>query len=843
MKYLLSIVLALAAVKLDAQTFSAAPNAPVPDDGNFYSFTIEVSGLPEAIDMNFGLERICMNYYHSWDSDVEMWIIAPDGTQIELSTGNGGDGDGYINTCFTENAFFQITQGGAPFTGNYNPEGDLFAVNNGQNPNGIWTLLFYDNYWFADSGWLYEWSLSFTDEVLNPEEDPFLFTYSNLPLMYIHTAGLGIPDEPGIPAMLQVIDNGEGALNYTDDLYTFDGIVDIELRGQSTLGFPKKSYGFETKDDFGNDLDTNLLGFPKEEDWVLYAPYSEKSLLQNALAMELGRAIGGYHSRTRFCEVFLNDIYEGIYVLMEKIKQENDRVDIAKLDPDENSGDDVTGGYIFRIDWGNDTGWYSQFPVVADPNAYVYFQFVYPRPEVVTPPQQEYLKAYVDSFEFAVNAPDYVYGGKRYDDYIDLPSFVDNFIVNELSKNVDAYRLSSYYHKDKNGKIKAGPLWDFNLSFGNADYCDGADNNDWNFQVCGTSGPAWWPRMWADTVFRDLLKCRWDVLRQNVLSEASLNARIDSLAAVLNATGAVDRNFLRWPVLGVYVWPNPWPYATTHEEAIQQLKTWIANRIAWMDANITGEPLCIPYVDNQSVNTEYFESGFTPNCWTTLDADEDGFSWQGEAPVGGYGSVYSAFSYSFEGDGFAYDPDNYLVLPALLPEEGQHLTWYAARQSGGAQERYQVLLSTTGNAVEDFTVVLWDENLTSTDFVYRAADLSPWWGQQIYLAFRHFDSAGNMMLRIDEIRFPTLLNPAQDCTVGLGEHHVRKFTCWPNPSRDILYINGPLGSSLITLLDATGRMVYSQPYAGGLFSISVDGFEPGVYMLCNNGYSERVVIE
>ncbi len=142
MKYLLSILLALAAVKLDAQTFSAAPNAPVPDDGNFYSFTIEVSGLPEAIDMNFGLERICMNYYHSWDSDVEMWIIAPDGTQIELSTGNGGDGDGYINTCFTENAFFQITQGGAPFTGNYNPEGDLFAVNNGQNPNGIWTLLF-----------------------------------------------------------------------------------------------------------------------------------------------------------------------------------------------------------------------------------------------------------------------------------------------------------------------------------------------------------------------------------------------------------------------------------------------------------------------------------------------------------------------------------------------------------------------------------------------------------------------------------------------------------------------------------------------------------------------------
>ncbi|MBL7941333.1 MAG: CotH kinase family protein, partial [Flavobacteriales bacterium] len=366
-----------------SQTFTSSPDVAVPDDGNFYTFTIDVTGLPDAIDLEFGLERICMNFYHSWDTDVEMWLLAPDGTQVELSTGNGGDGDGYVNTCFTENAFLHVTQGGAPFTGNFDPEGDLNAINNGQDPNGTWTLIFYDNYWFADSGWLYEWSITFTDEVINPEDDPFAIEFSNLPLVYINTLGLGIPDEPGIPANMQVIDNGEDNLNYVDDPFTFEGNIDIELRGQSTLGFPKKSYGFETKDDLGNDLDTNMLGMPKDEDWVFYAPYSEKSLMQNALAMDLGRAISGYHSRTRFCEVIINDVYDGIYLLMEKIKQENDRVDIADLNPIDNTGEEVTGGYIFRIDWGNDTGWYSQYSQAGDPNAYVYFQFVYPRPEVV----------------------------------------------------------------------------------------------------------------------------------------------------------------------------------------------------------------------------------------------------------------------------------------------------------------------------------------------------------------------------------------------------------------------------------------------------------------------------
>jgi len=816
----------------------------VPDDGSFYSFYIEVSGLPNAIDLSFGIERICMNFYHSWDADVQMWLIAPDGTQVELSTDNGGSEDGYINTCFTENAFFSITSGAPPFTGTYNPEGNLNDINNSQNPNGTWTLLFWDTYWFADSGWLYEWSLTFTDEVLNPEPDPFQFEFSNLPLVYINTAGQGIPDEPGVIAYMQVIDNGEGNLNYKTDPFTYEGTIDIELRGQSTMGFPKKSYGLETKDNFGNDLDTTFLGLPADEDWILYSPYSEKSLLQNALSMDLGRAMGDYHSRTRYCELYVNDVYDGIYLLMEKIKQENDRVDIADLNVDENTGEDLTGGYIFRLDWGGDTGWQSEFALPVDPNAYPWFQFVYPRPEIVTPEQRDYLEAYVDSFEYAINDESYMFGGKRYDKYIDLASFVDNFIVNELSKNVDAYRLSSYYSKDKNGKIIAGPLWDFNLSFGNADYCDGADDNDWNFQVCGTSGPSWWPRMWQDSVFTNLLKCRWDYLRTNLLSNESMEARIDSMAAHLTLEGAVDRNFLRWQILGVYVWPNALPYPVTYDEAIWQLKTWTVNRMAWMDANIIGNPMCVPYLVNNAQNVELFEEqNFPPNCWTTSDADGDGATWQGNAPVGGYESIQSVYSNSFG----TFDPDSYFVSPQLTPIGGEHITWYAASQLEETSEHYQVLLSTTGIEAGDFTTILWEETISGDEWQYRAADLSAWWGQNIYIAFRHFNSANNFQLRIDEIRYPTWTNPAQDCTIGVEESNMTgAFSLWPNPADDKLTVHSTQPIGHIRMCNVIGEVVMERSFNENRHVVLIDvkDLSAGIYSLQVNGKAGvKVVVE
>lgn len=421
---------------------------------------------------------------------------------------------------------------------------------------------------------------------------PLEFTSSNLPIIIISTNGQAIVDEPKVTADIGIIYNGPGVTNYLSDPYNeYYGVCGIEFRGESSLGFAKKSYGFEMWDSAGNDMDTSFLNFPKEEDFVLHGPYSDKSLFNNVLAMKLAHDLRHYSSRTRFVELVINDDYKGIYVVMERIKRDSDRVDIAKLNLEDTSGDQLTGGYIFRIDKGEDDGWLSKYNAYSS-DLKIYFQFFYPDQRNIQPQQKAYIKNYMNDFEDAIASQTFRNPkGKHYLDYIDLRSFVDNFILNELSKNVDAYRLSTYFHKDRasrGGKIKAGPLWDFNLSFGNADYCGGDDVTGWEYYQCVGSSPFWWDAMLQDTDFINALRCRWEELRLTALHTDSINAYLDSMANYLS--GARARNFQRWPVMGIYVWPNSWFYAasSSHDEVMDYMKGWIEDRSIWLDSNIPG---------------------------------------------------------------------------------------------------------------------------------------------------------------------------------------------------------------------------------------------------------------
>lgn len=172
---------------------------------------------------------------------------------------------------------------------------------------------------------------------------------SNLPIVIINTQGLTIPDEPKMTAKMKIIYNGEGVINsISDSLYHYDGWIGIERRGSSTQQFQKKSYSLETRLESGENNNVELLGLPRENDWILYAPFSDKTLMRNALIFTLSNETGWYAPRTRFCEVILNDEYMGVYVFMEKIKRDRNRVDIAKLNPDDTEGDQLTGGYIMH---------------------------------------------------------------------------------------------------------------------------------------------------------------------------------------------------------------------------------------------------------------------------------------------------------------------------------------------------------------------------------------------------------------------------------------------------------------------------------------------------------------
>ncbi len=568
-----------------AQTFSGT-GAPIPDDGNSILYDIPVSNLPNSINaMDFGLERVCINLTHTWMADLNISLRAPDGTLIPLISAVGGDADGFVNTCLSSNASTSLFEVGYPFTGEFRPFGDMGQVNNGQNPNGTWQLFILDTYAFADSGELIDWSITF-----GPSPSiPFPFESSDLPILKITTGGQTIINEPKIDAHLEVIDNGPGLRNYLNQTdYAYSGPIGVELRGNSSQGMPKKSYNFEVRDEAGNDKDVKLLHLPKGSDFGLTANFSDKTLMRNALAYETFRQLGHYACRTRFCEVVLDNTYQGVYNLTEEIRRDSSRINIAKLKPADTTGVALTGGYILRIDWNRTPGWNSPFSQPNSPNIYTYFQHTYPRWDELQPVQQNYIRSYVDSFEVALHGPNYQDPATGWRKFGEEKTFMDYLILNEISKNVDGYRLSTYFNKnrdDRGGKLNMGPPWDYDLAFYNADYCEGFTTSGFAYDinyVCGDAGvPFWWEKLMSDTLFAQNLACRWQSLRQTTLKNTQFFGVIDSMANVLHE--AQERNFKFWPILGKYVWPNPGFLPPTYAGEVAKLKGWLFNRFAWLD--------------------------------------------------------------------------------------------------------------------------------------------------------------------------------------------------------------------------------------------------------------------
>ena len=430
------------------------------------------------------------------------------------------------------------------------------------------------------------------------------FTSSNLPIIVINTNGQVILDEPKITADMGIVFNGPGVRNNVGGpLNHYNGKIGIEIRGQSSQMFPMKSYSIELRDALGNSQEKSLFGLPKESDWVLYAPYTDKTLMRNFLAYTISNEMGHWAAHCRFAEVIINGDYKGIYVFMEKIKRGSGRVNITKMATTDITGDAVTGGYIFSLDKEPD-GWFSSYPVPHSvTNVFRQFSYVYPKLASIVPQQKVYLKNYVDSFERSLDATDFQDPVNGIRKFADMPSFIDYFLVNEVSRNVDGYRLSSFFNKDresKNRKIFAGPVWDYDLAFRNANYCSGSDLQGWAYQfntVCPVDGagliPFWWEKFMTDTAFKASLRCRWKQLRQTTLSDQHVNFLIDSINTLVGE--AQVRHFQRWPVLGQYIWPNPAPIPTTYSGEISALKAWTSARMNWIDKNVPNTGACFDY--------------------------------------------------------------------------------------------------------------------------------------------------------------------------------------------------------------------------------------------------------
>ena len=423
----------------------------------------------------------------------------------------------------------------------------------------------------------FSWASVFTQDVELESSD--------IPIFIVTTNGEEIPNEPKINVHLGIIDNGDSRNYITDPFNGYDGKVGIEIRGNGTADLDKVSYLFETREEDGSNNNVDLLGLPKENDWILYAPWIDKTLIRNILTYDLANRMGMYSSRTRFVELIIDDEYIGVFVLLEKIKRDKNRVAVTKFDEENN--DPSSGGYIVRIDsWFHHTkGWTSDTYQVDGNDRAVNFQYVYPKYDNITDAQKEYVSSFVHDFEHTLNDAQPPFISEAIKDKIDINSFIDFFIIQELSKNPDGYRLSTYFSREAGGKITMGPMWDHNYCYGNYNPYENVfikweyDNSWWQFNDAQI--PFWWDKLMQDSFYVSTLNERWSALRNNgTINCDAFSTRIDEWAAeVYEAQG---RNFVRWPVLGVNS-TFDWNAGPTYEDELEYLKNWLCNRIEWLD--------------------------------------------------------------------------------------------------------------------------------------------------------------------------------------------------------------------------------------------------------------------
>jgi hypothetical protein len=418
-----------------------------------------------------------------------------------------------------------------------------------------------------------------------PEPVHVDFVSSNLPIIILNTKGNDIPNEPKIAATIKIIDRPNDQRNYVTDQNNSDyidheGPIQIEVRGSSSSLFSKKQYALTTYDDAGEKDNVKLLGMPKENDWILSGLAFDTTFVRDFVSYKLSNSIGQYASRAEYCELLLNGEYKGIYMLLEKLKADDSRIDIKKVDEDDNTLPKITGGYITKADkiegeeveaWQmqNYAGWETKYA------------HEHPKPDEVTTDQHNYIQAvFFDLDQKSLDANVSLSDG--YPSIIDIPSFVDFILINELASNPDAYQFSTFFHKDRRGKLRAGPIWDLNLSYGNDLFFWGLERskyNVWQF-MDGNVGSKFWQNLFNEPNFKCYLARRWNQLTATgqPLSENKIFELIDQTVSLI--TEAVDRQELQWN------------FDIDFTSRINAMKSFVTQRIAWLSTELSDTSLC-----------------------------------------------------------------------------------------------------------------------------------------------------------------------------------------------------------------------------------------------------------
>lgn len=374
-------------------------------------------------------------------------------------------------------------------------------------------------------------------------------SFTGLPVVYINT-------ENGV-AITSKDDYVKGNIRIVEDIETrasgdiFESAMKIKGRGNSTWGLPKKPYKIKF------DEKTSLLGEPADKEWVLLANYTDKTSLRNETAFNMGRMSNlDYTNRTHYVEVILNGVYNGTYQLGEQLKIAKHRVNV---------GDD---GYLLEID----------AKAAAEDITFRVAHIGQPinikDPDVeIDSEAYNYVVQYLQETDAALFGENFTDATNGYAKYLDVDSFVEWYLINEISKNNDAcFFTSCYMNLARDGKLKMGPLWDFDIAFGNVNY-NGCDKPEgfWIKPV------AWYARLFQDPSFVQKVKERFAYFydnREEIYEE--INANADYLKY------SIIENNNKWKTLYVYTWPNNTIWGS-YENEVQSMKIWLEKRFQWLN--------------------------------------------------------------------------------------------------------------------------------------------------------------------------------------------------------------------------------------------------------------------
>lgn len=656
-------------------------------------------------------------------------------------------------------------------------------------------------------------------------------TSSNLPIVIITTdkdpvTGVPreIPDEPKILGSMKIIFHEDGTRNWLtdqaeDQYLNYDGRIKIEIRGSSSQVLPKKAYGFTTlKNDDDSNNNVELLGMPKENDWVLNGLAFDSSMVRDILSYDLARAMGQYAPRGQYCEVIINNDYKGVYLLLEKIKVDEGRVNILKMDEEDVNYPNVTGGYITKADkttGGDPVAW----SMGSSTGNAIDFIHESPKPEDIRSQQNDYIK---NQF-LTLHATSNTHNASPEDGYpaiIDVPSFIDFMLINELTANVDGYTFSTFYHKDRLGKLRAGPVWDFNLTFGNDLFfwsLDRSHTNVWQFDNGDNTGPFFWKNLYDDPAFHCYLSQSWQSLTSpgGALNADVIQAHIDSLAAVI--AEAQVREQARWHTVGTWL------------DQQAAMKSWLQARIDWMDERLADTGPCL---DHQLPNLVISRIHYHPEDAGDVDGDDLEFiaiTNQDTQPADLTGIYFLnlGVNYVFPA-GATLAPGEIIYLAS----NSDAFTTYYGFQPFGEFSR--------NLSNKSFDLVLADAFGNQIDEVHYY-DSDPWPEEA--------DGDGPYLQLIDPSADN---NRAENWEASSG--HVSAITevaeeagitLYPNPANNSLMILSPaIPIRTVQVLDLTGRTLLLQELPGtSEVPLSLEGIPGGVYWVKIKTESDHLIMK